>query len=143
ARGAVDAADLAGWLLVFAGLVAGAAGMVVRLRRARGIERQQLKLVLAVGTVVAAATALLMSTWLIWPTGGLQLRIAALGLCFAALPVAAVIAILRYRLYDVDVVINQGLVYGVVTVVLAAAFAATTVLLGTALGQGSGWATAG
>jgi signal transduction histidine kinase len=143
ARGAMDAADLAGWLLVFAGLVSGAAAMVVRLRRTRGVERQQLKLVLAVGAVVATASALLMATWLIWPTGHLQLRIAVLGLCFAAFPVAAGIAILRYRLYDVDIVLNQGLVYGVVTVVLAAAFAATTVLLGTALGRGSGWATAG
>jgi len=143
ARGAMDAVNQAGWLLVLVGIVAGAASMVVRLRRARGVERQQLKLVLAVGAVVATASALLMSTWLIWPTGGLQLRIAILGVCFAAFPVAAGIAILRYRLYDVDFVLNRSLVYGVVTVVLAGAFAVTTLVLGTALGRGSAWATAG
>jgi signal transduction histidine kinase len=143
ARGAMDAVNLAGWLLVLAGIVAGAAAMVIRLRRARGVERQQLKLVLAVGAVVATASALLMSTWLVWPTGDLQLRIAILGGCFAAFPIAAGIAILRYRLYDVDFVLNRSLVYGVVTVVLAGAFAVTTLVLGTALGRGSAWATAG
>jgi hypothetical protein len=112
------------------------------LRRAHGVERQQLKLVLAVGTAAASAGGLLMSTWLVWPHGHLPLRIAVLGVLFAAFPVAAGIAILRYRLFDIDVVINRTLVYGAVTLVLAAVFAATTLLLGTALGRGSPWATA-
>ena len=60
-----------------------------------------------------------------------------------ALPVAASVAILRYRLYDIDVVINRTLVYGVLTFMLGAVFAATTLVLGTALGSGSSWATAG
>ena len=68
----MDAVDLAGWLFVMAGIGLGAVAMVVRLRRARGLERQQLKLVLAVGSVAAAAAALVMSTWFIWPTGHLQ-----------------------------------------------------------------------
>jgi signal transduction histidine kinase len=142
ARGAMDAADLAGWLFVLAGIGLGATAMVVRLRRARGIERQQLKLVLAVGSVAATVAALLMATWLIWPTGHLQLRIAVLGVCFASVPLTAGLAILRYRLYEIDVVVNRTLVYAALTLILAAAFAATVVLLGTLLGRGSGWATA-
>ena len=143
ARGVMDAVDLAGWLFVMAGIGLGAVAMVVRLRRARGLERQQLKLVLATGSVAAPAAALVMMTWFIWPTGHLQVRIAVLGVCFASVPLVAGVAILRYRLYEIDVVVNRTLVYAAVTVILAAAFAATVVLLGTALGRGSGWATAG
>jgi signal transduction histidine kinase len=142
ARAAMNVVDFAGWLFVIAGIGLGAAAMVVRGRRARGVERQQLKLVLAVGSVAATVAALLMSTWLIWPTGHLQLRIAVLGLCFASVPLVAGVAILRYRLYEVDVVVNRTLVYAALTLILAAAFAATVVLLGTLLGRGSGWATA-
>jgi signal transduction histidine kinase len=142
ARGAMEAVDLAGWLFVVAGIGLGAAAMVVRLRRARGIERQQLKLVLGVGCVAATAAALLMATWLSWPTGHLQLRIAVLGVCFASVPLTAGLAILRYRLYEIDVVVNRTLVYAALSLILAGAFSATVILLGTLLGRGSGWATA-
>ena len=53
------------------------------------------------------------------------------------------VAVLRYRLYDIDRVINRTLVYGVLTVLLAAAYGAATLLIGTAVGSGSAWATAG
>ena len=142
ARGAMDAVDLAGWLFVWAGIGLGAAAMIVRLRRARALEREQLKLVLAVGSVAATAAALVMATWLIWPAGDLQARIAVLGVCFASVPLAAGVAILRYRLYEIDLVVNRTLVYAAVTVISAVVFAATVVVLGTALGRGSGWATA-
>ena len=142
ARAVIDGVDFAGWLFVIAGIGLGAAAMVVRLRGARGIERQQLKLVLAVGSVTVTAAALLMSTWLVWPTGHLQLRIAVLGLCFASVPLVAGVAILRYRLYEIDVVVTRTLVYVALTVILAAAFAATVVPLGALLGRGSRWSTA-
>ena len=141
-RGAMDAIDTAGWLLVIAGIAAGTTALVVRLRRAHGIVRRQLKLVLAVGTATAAVAALDMSTWLVWPHGGLPARMAVLGFAFAAFPLAAGFAILRRGLYGIDVVINRTLVYGSVTAVLAGAFAATVLLLGTALGRGSPWTTA-
>jgi hypothetical protein len=128
-RGAMDAVNNFGWVLVVIGIAFGAASLVVRLRRARGVERQQLKLVLAVGAVVATATALVITTWLVWPHGGLQIRMAVMGLSFAAFPVAAGIAILRYRLYDIDVVINRTLVYGALTATLAAAYLASVLLL--------------
>ena len=141
-RSALKAVDFAGWLLVVAGLGAGAAALVVRLRRARDVERRQLKLVLAVAAFAATGAAALMATWFIWPSGHLQARIAVLGVLFALVPLAAGVAILRHRLYDIDVVIDRTLVYAAVTVVLAAAFAGTNLLLGTALGGGSAWPTA-
>jgi signal transduction histidine kinase len=143
ADGVMDAGDAVGWVLAVAGIAFGAASMLARLRRAHGAERQQIKLVLAMGAVLAAATALVMSTWFVWPEGNLQIRMAAIGLSFAGFPVAAGVAILRYRLYDIDVVINRTLVYGALTLLLAAAYGATALLLGTALGSGSAWTTAG
>lgn len=129
ARGAMDAVDFAGWILVIAGIGLAAAAMVVRLRRAAGVERQQLKLVLAVGSTAAAAAALIMATWLVWPSHALQTRIAVLGICLATVPVAAGLAILRYRLYDLDLVVKRTLVYAVVTTGLAGLYFAIVLLL--------------
>jgi hypothetical protein len=131
--GAANALNLTGWLLVMVGTSLAAASMLVRLRRAHGVERQQLKLVLAVGALVAAVTAVDMSGWLVWPQGSLQIRIGLIGLSFAAFPVAAGVAILRYRLYDIDVVINRTLVYSALTATLAAAYLASVLLLQVAL----------
>ena len=141
-RSAFKAVDFAGWLLVLAGIGAGAAALVVRLRRARDLERRQLKLVLAVGAVAATGAALLMATWLIWPSGHLQARMAVLGVLFSLVPLSAGVAILRHGLFDIDVAIDRTVVYAVVTAILAAAFAGTNLLLGTALGGGSAWPTA-
>ena len=142
ARGAMDAVDVAGWLFVVAGIGLGAAAMLVRLRRASGMERQQLKLVLAVASIAATAAAVTMATWFVWPTGHQQARIAVLGICFASVPLVAGFAILRYRLYEIDLVVNRTLVYASITVILAAAFTGTVLLLGTGLGRGPRWATA-
>jgi signal transduction histidine kinase len=59
-----------------------------------------------------------------------------------AIPTSVGVAVLRYRLYDIDRVINRTLVYGALTLLLAGAYAATTLLLGTGLGSGSAWNTA-
>jgi signal transduction histidine kinase len=143
ARGAMDAATNAGWLLVAAGIALGAASLLVRLRRARGVERRQLELVLAVGAIVATFVCLDMATWFIRPHGHLELRMGLMAISFAAFPVAAGVAILRYRLYDIDLVVNRTLVYLALTALLAAAYGVTTLALGTALGRGSAWTTAG
>jgi hypothetical protein len=83
--------------------------LVLRFRRSRGEERQQVKWFVYAG-ILSVGTFLL-------PTFDaaslLQLVIMPL------LPVAAGIAILRYRLYDIDVVINRTLVYGLLTAILA------------------------
>ena len=139
-RGAMD--DLTGvcWLLTFVGVTLGARALVLRLRGARGEERQQLKWVLTVSTVVGVVTVALMCSWWIWSEDD-QWRMAVWGVVFTAFPVAAGIAILRHRLYDIDVVINRALVYGALTLLLGAAYVTIALLLGVALGSGSAPAT--
>jgi signal transduction histidine kinase len=143
AHGALAAANVLGWTLVVAVMALGAVSAWVRLRRTDEQERLQLELALGAGAVVAAVIALDMLTWLGWPEGELRLRIAVIGLSFAAYAAAIGMAMVRYRLYDLDLVIERTLVYGSLTVLLAATYGLTTLGLATALGSGSAWATAG
>ena len=113
------AMNAVGWVLVPIGIVLAAASLIVRLRRAHGVVRRQLQLVLGVGALVAVVVALDMSTWLIWPDGNVQIQMAVIGLSFSAFPAATGVAILRYRLYDIDVVISRTVSYAVLVVVLA------------------------
>ena len=96
------------------------ASLFVRFARARGDERQQLKWVLY-GAAVAVAVLLTMP---LIPVD-ISERAADLlfGICFSLLPASFAVAMLRYRLYDVDVVINRTLVYGLLSAVLAGIYA--------------------
>ena len=142
-REATIVAGMLGWVLAVAVMGLGATSLAMRLRRSRGDVRQQLKLVLAVGAVVAAAATLDMLTWFPWPHGGLAVRIGIVGLVLTVFAVAVGVAVTRYRLYDVDVAIERAAVYGALTLLLAAAYAVTALALGTALGSDSAWVTAG
>ena len=116
---------------MFALTLASAASLLVRLRGARGVERQQIKwfayaaAVLAGGsTVLHVVSEALGSWWLHWEVGFVATMIG-----LAGLPVALGIAILRYRLHDIDLIINRTLVYGILTAVLAGVFEVTVVAL--------------
>ncbi len=107
------------WSLVIPMLLAGLGAVIsllVRFRRARGDERQQIKW-------FAAAAALTLVWYLVFGqyTRGLPEAIVALVslLILQIIPVATGIAILRYRLYDIDILINRTLVYGALTVMIA------------------------
>jgi len=102
--------------------------MVVRYRRADDVGRQQLKwfvvsLVVAVGGMVAAALASTVTDRP--PEAGLAL----FGFAGALVPFAIGIAILRYRLYDIDRIVSNAIGYGLVTVALFAIFFAVNVTL--------------
>jgi hypothetical protein len=107
--------------LIGAALALAALSLIVRVRRTRGVERQQIKwLAFAAMVLVGAVPIMLGYDWY----AGSYVMLAGL----IALPAAVGIAILRYRLYDIDVIINRTLVYGSVTAVLAGLFAALSIL---------------
>jgi hypothetical protein len=102
---------LGGPMLLVAGLGA-VISLFVRFRRARGDERQQIKW-------FASAAALTLA-WIIVAEEQSGEIVALWGLLvIASIPVATGMAILRYRLYDIDRIINRTLVYGVLTGILA------------------------
>jgi hypothetical protein len=105
------------------------ASLVFRFRHARGVERQQLKW-------MAAAAALVVVAWLlnafVDQVVGSDISV-ILPLTLLALPAAAAIAILRYRLYDLGLVVNRALVYGVLSATLAGAYIGIVLLLQLAL----------
>ncbi len=109
--------------LLFGAMIAAAVSMVLRFRRAQGEERQQLKW-------VAYAAALMISglgvVYLIThsvnsPAVELSADVLA-ALLFAAFPTAVGIAMLKYRLYDIDLLINRTLVYGALTAMVVALY---------------------
>jgi hypothetical protein len=120
----------AGFFLALVGAVAGAVSLIVRLRRSRGDERQQLKWFVFAGAVFCAAFATGPVLWSLPPspeTAWVWPVLFLLGV--GAIPVATGIAILKYRLYDIDLVINRTLVYGALTMTLAGVYFGSVVLL--------------
>jgi MFS family permease len=126
-------------VVVLATLVAAAGSLVVRFRRARGVERQQLRwLALA----AALAAGLLLVAVAAGAMGRDGVVLAAIGTCVALLPLATGAAILRYRLYDLDRIISRTLAYGLLTLLLGLAYAGVVLGLGRLLPQGSSLAVA-
>ena len=116
---ALGNAAIAGWFILVPSLLLAAAALVVRYRRSGAVERQQLKLVASTGVLFAVAF-LLESFATDSGSGVLEELTGALAIAaLTAIPVAAGVAILRHRLYDIDLLIRRTLVYGVATVGLA------------------------
>jgi hypothetical protein len=116
-------------------LVVAAGSLVLRFRRARGTERQQLRWLawgatLASAALVAAMAGLILADDFTLPNLGL-------GVCAAVLPVATGAAILRYRLYDLDRVISRTVAWTLLTLLLGLGYALVVLGLGRLLPQGS------
>jgi hypothetical protein len=131
------------FLLLLVGVPGSAASLIVRYRRAAGEQRQQIKWLALAGGLVAVAVPIGTLGYDVWgeTVSNVMIMLSVLGL-----PVAAGVAILRYRLYDIDVVINRALVYGALTATLAGAYLASVLVLQLALSgltEDSGLAVAG
>jgi signal transduction histidine kinase len=126
-----------GLTLIAVAMAAALVAAVNRLRRSSGVERQQMKwFALSSGFVVVAlppSAALWTVTPLVHPLPAIALTV---------WPIAIGVAILRYRLYDVDLVISRAFTGAVLTVVLALVYAGSVLVIGAFTGRGSPWATA-
>jgi hypothetical protein len=109
--------------LMFALIFVASASLLVRLHRARGVERQQIKWVAYAGALAASASLLNYTIFEAMDVRWLELvgKVPAL-VGILGIPTAVGIAILRYRLYEIDTLINRTLVYGLLTVLLAALY---------------------
>ncbi len=116
-------------LALLAVVLLSVASLVLRWRRAEGDERQQLKWVSSAGVV--ALIALLADVYISVTqlvSGQSPLPFLIFTLAFTLIPVCAGIAILRYRLYEIDILINRTLVYVPLTAILAGLFSASITL---------------
>jgi hypothetical protein len=139
--GLMDALSGFGWMAMGASVALAALATSIRLRRSHGLERAQLKWLALAAAVAGVAIVFDVISYFVSATGINELRNVVLGLGFVVFPVAAGAAILRYRLFDIDVVINRALVYGALTATLAGTYLGLVLLVGLALGQ-SGFAVA-
>ena len=120
-----------------------AVSIVLRLRRASGVQRQQLKW-LAYAAVLLAGYYLLV---FLYTRGTIRsvpplIDTAVSGLSLVVVPAAIGMAVLRYRLYDIDRLINRTLVYGLLSLLLGADYAAVALVLGQLAGRDSSLAVA-
>jgi hypothetical protein len=117
-----------------------AGSLVVRFRRAGGVERQQLRWVaLAAALMVPAAVVVLAGLAL----GASEVLTWAISVWVAGLPLAIGAAVLRYRLYDLDRIVSRTLGYGLLTLLLGGGYAGVVLGLGQLLGRDSSLVVAG
>jgi hypothetical protein len=109
-------------------MLASALSLVMRYRRSRGEERQQIKWMAFAASVVVVLYVIAMIVSFVfpeesWTTAGsvwwLNLLTYVVLASFTLVPIAVGIAVLKYRLYEIDLLINRALVYGSLTVMLA------------------------
>jgi hypothetical protein len=136
----VEAVGGIAFAAMLVGMVGAATSLVVRFRRSSGDERLQIKGV--------ASAAVLFVVIFLFPSdyvAGEDAGFASLLVGILVLAVAVAVSVLKYRLYDIDVVINRALVYGSLTAILAGVYVGSVLLLQLALSsltQGSGLAVA-
>jgi signal transduction histidine kinase len=124
-------------LAILVGVISGAASLVVRYRRGSSDERHQVKWFAGAFGLVAvslAGYASLPDMLGIQTPGWLIGGILCLGL--TVIPLAIAVAVLKYHLYDIDVVINRALVYGLLAAFITAVYVAIVVGIGTLVGSG-------
>ncbi len=139
---ALELAAGVGFLVIPVLTLVALVALVLRFPRARGVERQQLKwFAYGIFLLLAGLAALLAPL----QSEGVAKAIVAAGLgCFTA---TVAVAVLRHGLYEIDVIINRTLVYGLLTALLAGVYASVVLILGQVFGgvggDPSSWAVAG
>lgn len=133
--------DSLGWTLLAICLAAGAVSFVLRFRRSSGVLRLQLKWFALASALVAVAYIVQLAAWFLSLVSSVDVvgaSVVVTILAFDTIPLVSGMAILRYRLYDIDIVVNRTLVYGVLTAILGGMYFATVaVVQGLVLGPRS------
>jgi hypothetical protein len=130
---------IVGILLHWLSLPPAAVCVVLRFRSSRGVERQQMRWVAAGAAAAVIALVVSLPSGLGLAPGWISAIIFPALLCP---PVAVAVAVLRYRLYDLDLIISRTLTWALLTVLLGLGYAAVVLGLGRLLPEGSSLAVA-
>lgn len=142
AESALNLLLTAGGVLLAIGFAGSICAVVVRFRRSRGIERAQMKWLVFAAVVVLAVSIF---TIPLWRAGGLDSSLATefsiilTNLTTLGIAAAVTVAIVRYRLYDIDIIINNTLVYGVMTAVILLIYSVIVGAAGVLFGTQGNW----
>jgi hypothetical protein len=127
-----DPVAIIAYSIFMLGIFASISSLFVRLSRSKGVERQQIKwFVFASAFFIPGLTLFSLGFYMETPIapllfiGGVLITLVS----FFGIPIAATIAILRYRLWDIDIIIRRTLVYGLLTVALALIYFITVIVL--------------
>lgn len=120
------------------GIFGSIASIVVRFRHAAGVQQAQLKGLAIAGVIVVVGNILGGIPWLIWPDNPMtqELSIIATDITLVSIVIATGIAILRYRLWDIHILVNRTLVYGSLTALVIGFYIIIVGSLGTILQTG-------
>jgi signal transduction histidine kinase len=129
-------------LLIPVTILASAASLILRFRRSSGTERLQMKWLATAAAILAVLYLLAMVASINYAWGGagstpiwVEAIQTAASASFVLIPIAIGFAVLKYRLYDIDVVINRALVYGSMAAFITAVYVAIVVGIGRAIGS--------
>jgi hypothetical protein len=121
-------------LMLVVAIVAATAGMVLRLRRSAGMQRQQLRWIMASATLLAIGLVVLLGYQTAGGLGEPWYVSLPLFLGYASVPICSGIAVLRYRLYDLDLIISRAVLLALLTTFVTVGYVTIVVIIGAALG---------
>jgi signal transduction histidine kinase len=126
-----------GAILYLGSLIAAVASLVVRFRRSAGDERQQLKWFASAASFIALFLVAAVLSEIAFPASDLLSRVVQIGtvVSFMGIPVATGVAVLKYHLYDIDVVIGRTVVYGALAAFVTAVYVGIVVGIGALIGS--------
>ena len=127
-----------GVLLVAAGLIASAVSLVLRLRRARDDVRRQLLWIASSAAFLAFGVVFVLVVPHIQGKEGTWLAALPLHVAQLAFPLCVAVAVLRHRLFDIDLIVNRALVLALATGLVAVGYVLVVVVVGLAVGGGTG-----
>jgi hypothetical protein len=132
ARDAMFRLSALGFVVLAVAIALAAASMVMRFRRAVGVEREQLKWFASAGmfagiVLIGPGTLFNVGTGAVPGTSGSKASEILTIVALTSIPVAAGVAILRYRLYDIDRIVSRTIAYAAVTGILVAVFTAVVI----------------